>query len=125
MEKLYSSKTCLKIVGGRNANRLDPPMLTLISMSLTSTPTSRFCFSMMQGKFCQSCFEVTAGTTLVQFGHFTLKTRVRFQRRGFDPQTPDECATGATKGRPRTSCLINYETDLRSPCLPLCFELSG
>ena len=37
-----------------------------------------------------SCFEISARTALAQFGHFTLKTRVRFQRGGgFDPG----CAT--------------------------------
>ena len=71
-----------------NAPSLDPPMPALITMPLTTTPTSRFGFSMMRGKFCQSCFEVTVRTTLAQFGHFTLKTRIRFQRGGFDPPNP-------------------------------------
>ena len=60
----------------------------LITMSLTTTPTSRFCFNMMWGKFYRICFEITARTVLAQFGHFTLKTRVRFQNgEGFDPPT--------------------------------------
>ena len=78
MEKLYSSKTCLKMAGGGDASPLDRPMPALITMPLTTTPTSRFGFSMMRGKFCQSCFEVRARTALAQFEHFTLKTRVRF-----------------------------------------------
>ena len=61
---------------------LDPPLPKRITMSLTTTPTSQFCFSMMWGKFCHSCFEITASTALAQFGHFTLKTRVRFQKGG-------------------------------------------
>ena len=48
----------------------------LISMFLTTTPTSRFGFSMMWGKFCHSCFEITARIALAQFGHFTLQARV-------------------------------------------------
>ena len=81
--KLYSSKTCLKMAGVGDAFPLDPPMLALITMSLSTTPTSRFGFSMLRGKFCQSCFQVTARTALAQFGHFTLKTRVQFQKGGF------------------------------------------
>ena len=47
----------------------------MIIMSLTTTPTNRFGFSMMRGKFCHStCFEIIAHTALAQFGHFTLKT---------------------------------------------------
>ena len=65
---------------------LDPPLPALITMTVTTTPTSRFGFSMMGGKFCHSYFEITARTALAQFGHFTLKTRIRFQKRqGFDP----------------------------------------
>ena len=46
---------------------------------------------MMRGKVCHSRFEITARTALAaQFGHFHLKTRIRFQKRGFDPL---ECAT--------------------------------
>ena len=87
MEKLYSSKTCLKMAGGGMHPphpSLDPPLPALITLSLTTTPTSRFGFSMMRGKFCHSCFEITARrpTALAQFGHFTLKTRVRFQKGG-------------------------------------------
>ena len=63
-------------------------LLALTTMSLTTTPTSRFGFSMMRGKFCHRCFETTAPTALARFGHFTLKTRVRFQKGGSDPQTP-------------------------------------
>ena len=83
MEKLYSSKTCLKMAGGgRGASLtspLDPPLPALITMSLTTTPTSRFGFRMMRGKFCHSCFKITARTALARFRHFTLKTRVRFR----------------------------------------------
>ena len=85
MEKLYSSKTRLKLAGGGDASPtfpLDPPLLALITMSLTTTPTSRFGFNMMWGKFCRSCFEITAYIALAQFGHFTLKTRVRFKKGG-------------------------------------------
>ena len=86
MEKLYLSKTCLKMAGWGDASPLDPPMPALITMSLTTAPTSRFGFSMMRGKFCQSCVEVTAWTALAQFGHFTLKSRVQFQKGGLTPQ---------------------------------------
>ena len=88
IEKLYSSKTRLKMAGGGDASPLDSPMPALMTMSLTTTPTSRIGFSVMRGKFCQSCFEVTARTALAQFGHFTLKTRVQFQKGGFDPPNP-------------------------------------
>ena len=67
---------------------LDPPLPVPITMSFTTTPTKRFGFSMMWGKFCQSCFEITARTTLAHFGHFTLKTRVWFQKGGFDQPNP-------------------------------------
>ena len=43
---------------------------------------------MMWGKFCHSCFEITGRTALAQFGHFTLKTRVRFQKGGFRSPKP-------------------------------------
>ena len=66
---------------------LDPPLPALIATSLATTPTSRFGFSMMWDKFCCSCFEITARTALSQFGHFILKTKVRFQKGGFDPKT--------------------------------------
>ena len=68
---------------------LDPPLPVLITMSLTTTPTSRFGLTILRGKFCHSCFEITArtGTTFAQFGHFTLKTRVRFQK-GVRPPNP-------------------------------------
>ena len=56
------------------------PALIFITMSLTSTPTSRFGFSMMRGEFYHSCFEIITRTALAQFGHFTLKTRVWFQK---------------------------------------------
>ena len=48
--------------GGIHAPPLDPPQPTLITMFLTTTPTSRFGFSMMWGKFCRNCFEITART---------------------------------------------------------------
>ena len=72
----------------RGASPLDPPMPALMTVSLTTTPTSRFGFSMVQGKFCLSCFEITARTALAQFGHLTLKTRVRFQKEGLTPKPP-------------------------------------
>ena len=50
--------------GGGSASRLDPPMPAPITMSLITTPTRRFGFSMMRGKFCQRCFELTARTAL-------------------------------------------------------------
>ena len=66
--------------------KLDPAVKT---MSLTTMPTSRFGFSIMWGKFCHSCYEVTARTALAQFGHFTLKTRIWFQKLGaLTPQPP-------------------------------------
>ena len=64
----------------------DLPLPERITMSLTTTPTSRSGFSMMRGKFCQ-CFEI-ARTAVAQFGYFTLKTRVRFQKEGFQPSEP-------------------------------------
>ena len=91
MEKLYSSKTYLKIAGGKDASPtfpLDPPLPARITMSLTTTPTSRFRFSMICGKFCHSCVEITARTALAQFGHFTLKTKVRLEKGGFRPPNP-------------------------------------
>ena len=69
---------------------MDPPLPAPITMSLTTTPTSRFGFSMVRGKFCHSCFEITARTALAQFGHSTLKTRVRFKKGG---RPPRGCAT--------------------------------
>ena len=88
MEKLYSSTTCLKMAGGEDAfptSLLDLPLPARKTMSLNTTPTSRFGFSMMRGKFCHSCFEITPRTALVitprtALGHFTLKTSVRFQK---------------------------------------------
>ena len=88
MEKLYSSKTCLKMAGGGYASPLDPPMPALVTIYLTTTPTSQFGFSMMRGKFCQSCFEVTARTALAQFGHFTLKNKGSVSRGGGGGLTP-------------------------------------
>ena len=67
---------------------LDLLLPALITMSLTTTPTSRFSFSMMWGKFCHSCFEITARTAFAQFGYFTLKTRIPFQKAGFNRQIP-------------------------------------
>ena len=64
---------------------LDLPMPARITMSLTTMPTSRFGFSMMWGKFCHSCFEITPRTALE---HFTLKTSVRFQKGGGRPPNP-------------------------------------
>ena len=90
MEKLHSSKTYLKTAGGEDASPtslLDPP-LPARTMFLTTTPTSRFGFSMMCGKFCQSCVKITARSALAQFGHFTLKTKVRFEKGGFRPPKP-------------------------------------
>ena len=64
---------------------LDSPLPARITMSLTTTPSSRVSFSMTRGKLCHSCFEITARAALAQFGHFTLKTRVRFQKEGIRP----------------------------------------
>ena len=36
----------------------------LITLFLTTKPTSRFGFSMMWGKFCHNCFEITARSLL-------------------------------------------------------------
>ena len=83
MEKLYSLNTCLKMAyTGRDAFPTSPPDQPLpapITMFLTTTPNSRFGFITMWGKFCQSCFEITARTALAQFGHFILKARVWLQ----------------------------------------------
>ena len=47
MEKLYSSKTCLKMAGGgMHSPHLYPLLPALITVSLTTTPTSRFGFNM-------------------------------------------------------------------------------
>ena len=74
---------------------MDPPqppldllLRALITLSLTTTPTSQFGFSMMRDKFGHSCFEIAARTALAQFGHFTLNTRVRFQKGGGRPLNP-------------------------------------
>ena len=76
---------------------LDAPLPALIAMSLAIALTSRFGFIMMRGKFCHSCFEITACTVLAQLGHFTLKTRVWFQkRRASTPSPPSGCATALT-----------------------------
>ena len=90
MPKLYSSKTCLKMDGGGDASPLplDPFLPAPITMYLTTTSTSRFGFNIMWGKFCHSCFEITACTALAQFRHFTLKTRIRFQKGNFNPLPP-------------------------------------
>ena len=59
----------------------------------------------MWGKFCQSSFEITARTVLAQFGHFTLQTRVRFQKGGGGrPPTPP-------LGAPLVECVHIYITD--------------
>ena len=64
MEKLYSSKNMFENGWLGGASPLDLPMSALITMSLTSKPKSRIGFSMMRGKFCHSCFEMTARTAL-------------------------------------------------------------
>ena len=64
---------------------LDPPLPQQIT-SLTNRPTSRFGFSMMWGKFCHSCFEITARTALAQFGRFKNKDSVSKER--FRPPNP-------------------------------------
>ena len=79
MEKLYSSKTCLKMAGGENASPtslLDPPLPARITMSFTTTPTSRFGFSMMCGKFCHSCFECRYCTCTVWTLHLKNKSSI-------------------------------------------------
>ena len=83
-------KTCLKMPGEGGASSKNPPMPALITMFPTATPSRRFGFStgMAWDKFCQSCFELITRTALVQFGHFTLKTRARFQKGGFRPPKP-------------------------------------
>ena len=63
-KKCIYQKHDLKKAGGGMHPPLDPLLPTLITMSLTTTPTSRFGFSMMRDKFCQSCFEITARTAL-------------------------------------------------------------
>ena len=77
---------------------LDPPLPARISMSPTTTLTNRFGFSMICGKFCHSCVEITARTAIAQFGHSILKTKVRFEKGGgFDPPNPSPgCATDVT-----------------------------
>ena len=66
--------------GGMHPHILSGSALpALITMPLTTTPTSRFRFSMIRGKWC---FEITARSAFAQFGHFTLKTRIRFQKGG-------------------------------------------
>ena len=68
MEKLYSSKTCMKMAGC--IPHISPGSVPARTDNNVShhTPISRFCFDMMQGKFCPSCFETTARTALAQFG---------------------------------------------------------
>ena len=39
-------------------------------------------------QICHSCFEITARTVLAQFGHFALRTRIRFQKGGRPPNSP-------------------------------------
>ena len=69
-----------------DASLLDAPLPALIAMFLSTPPSSRFGFSMMRGKFCHGYCE-TACAALAQFGHFTLKTRVWFQKGGSTLQT--------------------------------------
>ena len=86
------------MAGGEDASPtslLDLPLPTRITMSLTTTPTSRFGSGMMRDKFCHSCFEITAHTVLAQFGHFTLKTNVRFQKGGRGVQRSNPPSPGA------------------------------
>ena len=105
MEKLYS---CLKMAGGGDTSPLDSPLPTPITVSLTTPPTSRFGFIMMCGKLCHSCFEITARTTLAQFGHFALKTRVRLRKGGSTPKILQGCATGLVTARWRCSAAAVY-----------------
>ena len=61
--KLVFIKNMFKGAGEGDASphpSLNPPMPAPITMSFTTTPTNRFSFSMMWGKFCQNCFEITA-----------------------------------------------------------------
>ena len=98
MEKLYSSKTCLKMAGGAMHPPhppLGPPLPAVITMSLATTPASRFGFNMMQGKFCRSCFKITARTaSTVWTLHFKNKNSVSKGREFRLPQLPPPwCAT--------------------------------
>ena len=65
---------------------LDPPLSALIAMSLTTTPSSRFGFSMMWrvGQILSKQFRnnSTKAIALAQFGHFTFW----FQTSGSNPQ---------------------------------------
>ena len=50
--KIVFIETCLKMAGEWDASPtfpLDPPLPAMITMFLTTTPTSQFGFSMMQG----------------------------------------------------------------------------
>ena len=70
---------------------LDPPLSVLISMYLTTTPTSRFGFSMMCDKFCHTCFEITARSRLHlhSLDSSLQKQGFGFKREGgFDSQPP-------------------------------------
>ena len=98
MEKLYLSKTCLKMAGGEDASLLVPLLPARIIMSLTTIPTSRFGFSMICGKFCHSYVKITARTALVQFEHFTLKLKFGLKRGDFDP--PNNLLGCATASNP-------------------------
>ena len=93
---------------------LDAPLPAPITMSLITMATNRFGFSMMWGKFCHSCFETTARTALAQFGHLTLKTRVRFQKGwGVRPPNPP----GGTTAYRINSDVVNHYPKRPAKCL--------
>ena len=113
MEKLYqySSKSCLKMAGVGWMHPPHPPV-ALITMSLTTTPNSRFGFSMMRGKFCHSCFERTAGiycTCTVWTLHFKNKGLV--SKRGVF-NSLNSTPLGAPLGHPHSALLLSTTLQL-------------
>ena len=87
MEKFYSLKTCLKMAGGG----MHPVARTdnNVSYNYANQP---IWLQYDVGQILTQLFYMTARTALAQFGQFTLKTRVRFQKEEFRPPLPPGCA---------------------------------
>ena len=100
MEKLYSSKTCLKWLEG-----VTPPPVSA-SARADNNVSYHYCNQPIWLPYdagqilsqAHNCFEITPRTALALFEHFTLKTRVRFQKAGVRPPPPPGCATGMNQG---------------------------
>ena len=97
-----------------------------LKLPFTTTTTSRFGFSIMCGKFCHSCFEITACSALAQFGHFAFRTRVPFQKKGvLTPQTSPGCATDKSFTAPGSLGLQVYAAKEAGYLMLTCFLQTG